>query len=206
MTSNPELQEEISRLKDELEEARAERDRLLDEHEDILNQHEEEFDTRKLALEKDTQRKIEEARSPLETLVQNLRKELELMHRASSGDPCGWREYVEIDDDGKEKPTFVNDETGERRKDMPPIYDLALKSKKIEQAQTDRDSLLKSKQKLKESESARRKLEVTCNELKTLTSTLQRKVKAWGKSSSDVYRCFQGMHYSVFLIVSLHLN
>lgn len=193
MTSIHELQEEIARLKDELEQARDERDRLSDEHDDVLNRYEEEFDSRKLAMEQNMQTQIKEARAPLESLVQKLRTDLDLMHRASTGDPCGWREHVTINENGGEVVVFVNDETGERLKEIPPIYDFCLRSRRLEQAQVDHEGLLKAKERLKELEVLRRKTQVETNELRASAAILKSKVKSWESASDQVRVYLKGM-------------
>ena len=199
------MREEINRLKDDLEKARTERDRLFDQQEEILNQYEDDFESRKLAMEQKLQKQAKEIRAPLEALVQKLRNELSNMHRASTGDTCGWREHITIDEKGTKTITYVNDETGQRKKDIPDIYDFALRSKHMEQAQADREGLLKARIKLKESETIRRKMDVKTNELRAEVASLKRRVNSWENVSGTMRSSIQG-RVGLSCFVFIHLN
>ena len=105
---------EIERLREELESANLEKERLHDEREEMVNQYEEEFDRRKQELLDENQAALNDVRESQAGQIETLSHQLDQMHRAFSGDPCGWKEKT---DRKTGKKIFVNDETGEQEKE-----------------------------------------------------------------------------------------
>lgn len=192
MSTAQDLQNEIFLLREELEEARDERDRLVDERTETLQRHESEVNSIKSDAELSLKTEVNSVRGKLESTIQKLREELDLMYRASNGDSCGWREQTNAHRQSNsiqtkhgiqhDTVTYINDETGETSTTIPPLYEFSIRYKLLEQAESQRKELLQTKEKLKEM----RVLEVRLNSLKGENAKMKQRVNSWEKCSCSI--------------------
>ena len=181
--SYDDLQAEVDRLRTELETANIEKEKLIDEREELINQYEEDFDKRRVELDEQNKAQMATLQASQENQITTLSHQLDQMHRAFSGDPCGWREKT---DKRTNKMVYVNDETNETSKEKPMILEFAEKVNSIETSSSDKDVVAKAGKKAKDAETAKRKMEVVVNETRAEILNLQNLLKNWTTTSVEV--------------------
>ena len=182
--SYDDLQDEINRLRASLEEANTAREKLSDEREELINHYEEDFDTRRRELEEKGAKDLEDLKASQENTINTMSGQLDQMHRAFSGDTCGWAEKK---DKRTGKTVFKNSETGEESTDQPMIMEFAVRVQNIDAGQTDKNAMQKAKNKALDAETAKRKMEVTVNETKSEIINLKSLLKNWTNASVEIF-------------------
>jgi len=196
--SYEDLQAEVDRLRQELETSNIEKEKLIDEREELINQYEEDFDRRRAELEEQNKAQLESLQASQENQITTLTHQLDQMHRAFSGDPCGWREKT---DKRTNKIVYVNDETNETSKEKPMILEFAEKVMSIESVTSDRDKILKAGNKARDAETAKRKMELVVNETRAEIINLKSLLKNWSTSSVEIFHemnTFDGEMYKIY--------
>jgi len=187
--SYDDLNAEIERLREELELSNLEKEKLNDQREELINQFEEDFDKRRQEMDEANRLQLSQLQASQENQITTLSHQLDQMHRAFSGDPCGWREKQ---DKRTGKTVYINDETNESVKEIPMILEFALKVSNMEEASSSTDALKKASNKQKDAETAKRKMEVTVNETRAEIINLKSLLKNWSTASVEIYHEMKG--------------
>ena len=200
--------EEITRLRIEVDSLRLERDRLVESQDEMLGKYEEDFQTKKLELEKSVANRIKESKVPLLQEVEQLNKQISNWHRASMGDTCGWQVKTYKDDSAEDeeiKEYYENAETSEQSDQIPSIYKFSLRIKNMMRADVHKNDLEKMRKKVMDASNAKRLMEVKVNESRTEVNNLKKKLREATKRTEKILRSLQGKHAHIRVISKLTL-